>query len=65
MLRLHDPTSGMIRYDGVDLKELDLEHLHAQTAVVTQSPQLFNTTIMANIAYARSGLARRVTHHSF
>jgi len=53
MLRLHDPTSGSILCDGVDLRELDLEHFHSQTAVVTQQPQLFNTTIRANIAYGR------------
>jgi ATP-binding cassette subfamily B protein len=53
LLRLHDPTAGEIRLDGVDAREYRLADLRTQFAVVSQESVLFSTTIAANIAYAR------------
>jgi ATP-binding cassette subfamily B protein len=53
LLRLHDPQSGTIRLDGVDLRDYRLSDLRQQFAVVSQEPVLFSTTIAENIAYAR------------
>jgi ATP-binding cassette, subfamily B, bacterial len=51
--RLYDPTSGVVRLDGVDLREASTTSLHALVGVVTQEAHLFHDTIRANLAYAR------------
>lgn len=51
--RLYDPTEGVVRLDGVDLRRLDAGELRRQIAVVDDSPFLFSATIAENIAYAR------------
>jgi ATP-binding cassette subfamily B protein len=51
--RLYDVTSGSIRIDGVDLRDLTQESLRAAVGVVSQDPHLFHDTIGANLRYAR------------
>lgn len=51
--RLYDPTSGQIKLDGYDLKELTQESLAAQIGMVTQETYLFHDTIRSNLLYAR------------
>ncbi len=53
LTRFYDPTRGLIRLDGVDLKEYKLDDLRRQFGIVLQEPLLFSTTIGDNIAYAR------------
>ncbi len=50
--RLYDPSSGAIRINGVDLREVSTESLHDAVGVVTQDAHLFHDTIRANLAYA-------------
>ena len=50
--RLYDPTSGAIRINGVDLRQVSTESLHDAVGVVTQDAHLFHDTIRANLAYA-------------
>ena len=50
--RFHDPDSGRITFDGVDLRDLDLVSLRRRLGIVTQETILFHDTIRANIAYA-------------
>ena len=52
--RFYDVDSGQILLDGIDIKELDLESLREQIALVSQEVVLFNDTIANNIAYARN-----------
>jgi ATP-binding cassette subfamily B protein/subfamily B ATP-binding cassette protein MsbA len=56
--RFYDPTAGVVRLDGVDLRELKLKDLRAQIAVVLQEPILLPATIAENIAYGRAGATR-------
>jgi ATP-binding cassette, subfamily B, bacterial len=56
--RFYDPTEGVIRLDGVDIRKLTLESLRRQIAIVFQEPVLFATTIAENIAYGRPGASR-------
>ncbi len=49
--RLYDVTAGRITIDGVDVRDLTLESLRAQIAVVAQFTFLFNDTVRANILY--------------
>ncbi len=55
LLRFHDPQRGQVLIDGVDLRQLRLADYRAHTAVVSQTPFLFNTSIRENIAYGKPG----------
>ncbi len=51
--RFYDPQSGSIQIDGTDIRDLSLQVLRENIAIVPQKPVLFNTTIAENIALAR------------
>jgi ATP-binding cassette subfamily B protein len=51
--RMYDPTSGVIRIDGHDLKGVSLDSLSRQIGMVTQETYLFHDTIRTNLQYAR------------
>jgi ATP-binding cassette subfamily B protein len=51
LFRFYDVTSGAIRIDGQDIREVTQSSLHAQIGVVPQDTVLFNDTIRYNIAY--------------
>jgi subfamily B ATP-binding cassette protein MsbA len=51
--RFYDVSAGAVRINGVDVRDLALDELRAQLALVTQEPFLFDETIAFNIAYAR------------
>ena len=53
VMRFYDPTTGSILLDGHDLRDLGLQDLRNQIALVPQDPVLFNDTIMANIRLSR------------
>jgi ATP-binding cassette subfamily B protein len=52
--RLYDPTAGMIRIDGHDLKDLTLESLSQAIGMVTQETYLFHDSIRTNLTYAKT-----------
>ncbi|NWK56615.1 ABC transporter ATP-binding protein [Verrucomicrobiaceae bacterium N1E253] len=47
--RFYDVTQGRITVDGVDVREVEKHDLREAIAIVTQSPVLFNETVMENI----------------
>ena len=49
--RLWDVTEGAMRIDGLDVRTLTQESLHAAIGVVSQDPHLFHTTIGDNLRY--------------
>ncbi|XP_004604151.2 ATP-binding cassette sub-family B member 5 [Sorex araneus] len=49
--RFYDPVKGQVLFDGVDAKELNIQWLRSQIAIVSQEPVLFNCSIAENIAY--------------
>jgi subfamily B ATP-binding cassette protein MsbA len=53
ILRLYDPTSGMVRIDGQDLRTLAQKSLREQIGLVTQETFLFHDTIFKNIQFGR------------
>jgi ATP-binding cassette, subfamily B, bacterial len=53
VLRFHDVDSGSIAIDGQDIRELRLEDLRRQVAMVEQTPYFFRASIRENIAYGR------------
>ena len=56
-LRLFDPASGSVSYDGHDLKDLDLKGLRSHMGLVTQETVLFDDTVFNNIALGRTGVS--------
>lgn len=53
LLRFHDPASGRILVDGLDVRRVDPAQLRAQLALVPQQPTLFASTALENIRYGR------------
>lgn len=51
--RLYDVDSGSVRFDGVDVRDLDLTFLRKNVGVVSQETYLFNGSIRDNLLYAR------------
>jgi ATP-binding cassette, subfamily B, bacterial len=51
--RLYDPTEGVIRIDGHDLRDVTLDSLSAAIGMVTQEAYLFHDTIRTNLSYAK------------
>uniref|UniRef100_A0ABI7YGJ8 ATP binding cassette subfamily B member 5 n=1 Tax=Felis catus TaxID=9685 RepID=A0ABI7YGJ8_FELCA len=49
--RFYDPMKGQVLFDGVDAKELSVQWLRSQIAIVSQEPVLFDRSIAENIAY--------------
>jgi subfamily B ATP-binding cassette protein MsbA len=56
--RFYPVTSGVLRVDGIDIREVTLRSLREQMAIVTQETILFNDTVWNNICYGRPGLPR-------
>jgi len=51
--RLYDVQSGSVRFDGVDVRDMDLDLLRRNVGVVSQETYLFNGTIRDNLLYAK------------
>ena len=54
---IEPPGTGMLQVDGVDIRQIDLDHLRKNIGVVLQENLLFRGTIRENIAMARPGAA--------
>jgi ATP-binding cassette, subfamily B, bacterial len=53
--RLYDPSSGSVRIDGIDIRDIRLADLAAIVGVVSQETYLLHTTVRENLRYARPG----------
>ncbi len=53
LCRFYDVSSGSIRVDGIDVRELSLRDLRRQIGLVLQEPFLFFGTIKENVSYGR------------
>ncbi|MFN3429229.1 MAG: ABC transporter ATP-binding protein [Candidatus Sericytochromatia bacterium] len=56
--RFYDVTSGAVRVDGHDVRDVALASLRGQLAIVLQEPLLFGGTIADNVAYGRPTATR-------
>jgi len=56
ILRLYDPTSGVVKVGGQDVRDIPLERLRAMVGLVPQDIFLFSETIRENIAFGVSEL---------
>ena len=53
LLRFYDPEAGRIRFDGIDIRDLDPAALRAAIGAVPQDPTIFAASARDNIRYAR------------
>ncbi|WP_209460796.1 ABC transporter ATP-binding protein [Youngiibacter multivorans] len=51
--RIFDATEGVVSFDGIDVRKLDLGFLRSNVGVVTQDTYLFNGTVRDNLLYAK------------
>jgi ATP-binding cassette subfamily B multidrug efflux pump len=51
--RLFDATSGSVRFDGVDVRELHPDQLWGHIGLVPQRPYLFSGTVRSNLLYGK------------
>ncbi len=58
LFRFYDVTSGSIRIDGQDIRDVTQASLHAAIGVVPQDTVLFNDSIHYNISYGREDASR-------
>jgi len=56
--RFYDPTTGAVRLDGVDLREVSTRDLRRAIVMVTQESFLFSGTVADNIAFGRPSASR-------
>eukprot|EP00808_Paulinella_micropora_P014339 g50286.t1 len=56
--RFYDPDAGRVTLDGVDLREINVNHLREHIGLVGQEPVLFSGTIADNISYGKPGSTR-------
>jgi ATP-binding cassette subfamily B protein len=56
--RFYEVTSGRILVDGVDIRELTQEKLHAKIGLVPQKAVLFTGTVAENISFGTIDLSR-------
>ncbi|RKH35262.1 peptidase domain-containing ABC transporter [Corallococcus praedator] len=52
LLGLYSPSEGLIRFDGRDLREVDLRSVRRQVGIVMQNAYIFGGSLRANIALA-------------
>lgn len=53
--RFYDPLEGVVKLDGISLKDLNLKWLRTQIGLVSQEPTLFATTIKGNVEHGLIG----------
>ena len=53
LLRFYDPSAGVVRLDGVDLKLADPQEARRRIAVVSQEPVIFAASVAENVRYGR------------
>ena len=58
LFRFYDPTSGTIKIDGLDLREVSVTDLRQQLALVSQEIVLFNKSVAENIENGKLGASR-------
>jgi ATP-binding cassette subfamily B protein len=56
--RFYDPSSGLIKIDGIDVKQFQQKSLRQQMSFVLQETVLFHAPLWQNIAYGKPGCTR-------
>ena len=64
LLRFYDPDSGVIRFDGVDIREADPQRLRQRIALVPQDPVIFGADAWENIRYGLADVSEDDVRHA-
>ncbi len=51
--RLYDATEGVVKIDGMDVRDMKIESLRSNVGMVLQDSYLFNSTVRENLLYAK------------
>ena len=62
--RLYDVSTGSVKIDSADVREVDPASLREAIAIVTDDPFLFSATVHDNIAYARPDAGREAVEYA-
>ncbi len=62
LARLHDVTSGSVRVDGIDVRDITLDSLRRNVSLLLQETLVFHGSIYDNIAYGRSDATADAVH---
>ncbi len=73
LMRFHDPKSGRIKIDDIDIRDIDLGSLRSNIGFVMQENMLFHDTILNNLKFAKPSAtekeiieaAKRAQAHDF
>jgi ATP-binding cassette subfamily B protein len=55
LLRFYDPEQGVVRLDGLDLRQADLAQVRRRIGLVPQDPVIFAADVRENIRYGLEG----------
>jgi ATP-binding cassette subfamily B protein len=55
--RFYDVTSGSVKIDGIDVRDVTMNSLRSQIGIVLQDTFLFSTTVMDNVRFGRPDAA--------
>jgi len=64
LLRFHDPRSGSIRLDDLDIRRVEPTELRSAIALVAQSPVIFAASAADNIRYGRLDASDAEVRHA-
>jgi ATP-binding cassette subfamily B protein len=62
--RLYDALGGAVRINGLDVRDVTLDSLHAEIGLVTQDAHMFHDTIRANLMYAKPDATQAELHQA-
>ncbi len=54
LLRFYDPTSGVVKVDGIDVKAADPAEVRRRVGLVSQDPVIFGASAWENLRYGRA-----------
>jgi ATP-binding cassette, subfamily B, bacterial MsbA len=64
LCRLYDPQSGVVRADGIDLRDLDLQSWRARIAFAGQDADLLSGSVRFNITYGVADAAQEAVEEA-
>jgi ATP-binding cassette, subfamily B, bacterial len=64
LMRFYDPGTGLVRVDGVDLKQVDPQDARRRIALVPQDPAIFAASVSDNVRYGRPDASADEIRHA-
>ena len=64
LLRFYDVGAGSLKFDGIDIRDLDPRELRSQIGLVSQEPVIFSANALENIRYGRAGASNEEVHEA-